>query len=353
VDESLAKGLTKRFIREYPVVASKELRDIQSTLSKTKSEKKKREKLFDSLRSNSNNLCMAPAAFGSVKKLYVSFTTFALGNYNPQGYAEQLLLPTNSFYAHNLKDGVRPAGPQFGISHHAIQRFFERSDLVSADSFKDSFKFVIKETRYLFFWCYFLKTGLFSSLRDKPHLWPYLDSSSFVIPSPNGIFLAQYRRFEGDDGSIKAFFCIKTFLSLKDLSSSQLSLRLNMIDISRHYHREPFSCIYDYLPFLRVKDPLLIDSWYYSTLCVWRYFVEVGFIDKYIANSINENFDQNAIREIKEQCTDLSHFSDIPDYYDLYEWERIPAAMGNNIISGFYAILRNKKTIPSLNFEDS
>jgi hypothetical protein len=351
VDKSLAKGLTKRFIREYPVVALRELRDIQSSLSKTKSQKKKQKKLFDRIRSNSNSLCMAPNAFGSEKKRYISFTIFDFGDRNPLGYDEQLLLPTNILYARN-HDDVTSAAPQFGISHHAIQRFFERSDLVSADSFEDSFKFIIKETRYLFFWCFFLKTQLVISLMDKSHLWPYVERFSFLIPSPNGIFLAECRRFEVDDGSAKAFFRIKTFLSLKELSSSQLSLRLNMIDISQNYHREPFSCIRDYVPFFEVEDHHVNSVWWFTTLCIWRYFVKIGFVDKYIAMSTNENFDQKALREIKEQFTDTSQFDYIPDAIGHYEWESISALMSNNIISGLVAVSKNKKTIPLLNFED-
>jgi len=68
--------------------------------------------------------------------------------------------------------------------------------------------------------------------------------------------------------------------------------------------------------------------------------------------STNKNFDQNALREIKEQFTDSSHFGDIPDAFGLYEWESMPALMDNNIINGFVAWSKNKKTIPLLNFED-
>jgi len=294
---------------------------------------------------------MNPVAFGSSKKMYVAFLLFTYGNYNPQGYDEEILLPTWMLHTQNITEDDIMGSPIFSVSHHAVQRLFERSELISADNFYDAYTIISEEMEYTVFWVSLLSFQLTISLSEKRHLLPYIEESSFIIPSPNGAFIAEYRSMKSTDPN-RRFFCVKTFLSMTDLKPAQLRLRQKMIDISVDYHREPFSCIQAHMNFLMSDNKVLFEVWFNSIFSVWRYFIKIGFVDEYLSFIVNDNLNKKAILDIKREITDPSRFDFMPDAYAVIDWGDMPTATENNIINSLYAMHRGVKKLDILNIQD-
>jgi len=221
MDVSLAKGFTKEFFRQLPINLKNRLNEITPLFQNSKNKSRFVSKLNNSLSKDANNFAIHHAEFGSKRKPKIAFTVLELGDYHKSLDRYESLLIGEQFVFHSDPLRIFHTGKlQFIISHHVIQRIFQRNPEIKTLNFNQSFKIIKDELKYLNFWTLVWNT-LFSNTTFKKE---DVQNVNFPIPTDKGLMYGQFP--SGD-----RYLDVRTYISNEMLNENQTLLKNNMIKI--------------------------------------------------------------------------------------------------------------------------
>ena len=156
IDKSLAKGLTREFfknINKNLKIKFKDLKNLRDKKSKHKIFLISLEKL---LSTDWNNFSINHCKWGKPKSLNLGYTVLDIGDYNPlEEFDENVLISKHIVIASNPDQYYDNLSTTFMISHHVIQRLFQRNHLINTKNFSKNFKLIHSEFRYVNFYSFF------------------------------------------------------------------------------------------------------------------------------------------------------------------------------------------------------
>jgi hypothetical protein len=241
MDKSLAKGLTNRIFREHWERVDKKIRELNVDSDWSKNWKKSVKKFS----SPWNNFTISASGFGTKKKPWFGFSLPVPYDYNPQGWDEMQYGIRSILLSRNHQELVDCDTLHWTLSHHAIQRFLERTNLVDPSSFENAPGLLLKELRYVSLWSLILNTLLINAILEDKNLELYIDNFSLLIPSPHGAFFATKKSFDNKDlGKAGSYFSLRTFLPLKQLNDKQLKIRKMMIKYGETLYDGPIELVF-------------------------------------------------------------------------------------------------------------
>lgn len=295
MDNSLAKGLTKRIFREH---AERAHEKIMSFLSQ-----KNWKKTNKSLLSPSNDFTLSACAFGSKNKPWIGFSLIKPYSYNPKGWEEDLFAVESCVISRNHSDLFRDGRFAWAISHHSIQRFLERTNLIDPGSFENAHKILLSELKYASLWCLVLDVIFEAALLEDKKLGPYLDTFSLIIPSPHGAFFARKAFFNNEDFNFTAdksgnFLTVRTFLPLKQLSDKQLRLRELMIKHGEHLYKGPMELIIRNYQAILPFQSSIAESWGEVYLNFNSYLDSENFFKEYFNLAVSAKIKRSITEKI-------------------------------------------------------
>ena len=240
MDESLAKGLTKRFFREYNPEIEKLHGQVFS--DRKKSSQKKIDFRLNQIRRKAPHLIVHSARFGSKKQRCVGWTFLASYNDNDaKGWEEALMLPATVAFIANKEQEI---GVQaWCISHHAIQRIFQRKNTIKTFDLNVLASSITAELDYVAVIAFVL--GRVSQrLFDSGEL-AKSDVVEFVCPTLNGLFLCELHCLE-EDGRLFPQLYLRSWISVAILRAEQTEVRRRLIArfqpfLEVHYPYEVFN----------------------------------------------------------------------------------------------------------------
>ena len=240
VDQTLAKGLTKRFFKELvPRTYSRINKAIKQSFSarKRKNGYKVAKKIMGSSLSHSVTDFMT---IGFPKREAFCFTIFRQGKQSlvdrweePSLYSARCALSTRDGSYFDESKNI-----DWEVSHHAIQRIIQRNTHISEENFEELFRLVTREFQYVNTCSMMLKsfwTGTFFAeaqkdilatesrpdeiktfLRSKNYLSSDPKLDSITIPGTWGIFRARYQfSKEIDQSHFGPILSIRTYLPIE------------------------------------------------------------------------------------------------------------------------------------------
>ena len=112
--------------------------------------------------------------------------------------------------------------PFWCISHHAIQRIFQRKIGAETNDLKELVSCVTAELRFVTLISYVLNRAFSRVLKD----WPLDEHDAFdlICPTDNGLFLCELNFLDGDTGRIPQLQ-LRSWISLDMLRPEQLESR--------------------------------------------------------------------------------------------------------------------------------
>ena len=218
MDESLAKGLTKRFFRDYIF----ETGVIGSILS---NHSKKRSNRIDfwltEVRRKASHCLIHSAKFGTKKRVGAGWSLLLGSRYNEaKDWEESVMYPYDYVFVNNkLQEDNQPF---WCISHHAIQRIFQRKIGAETSDLKELVSCVTAELRFVTLISYVLNRAFSRVLRGFP--LDEHDDFDLICPTDNGLFLCELNFLEGDTGIIPQLQ-LRSWISLDMLRPEQLESR--------------------------------------------------------------------------------------------------------------------------------
>jgi hypothetical protein len=221
INETLARGMTDRFFRDFPTeVAAAYQREIRSMSIKSI----KRGKWLKATRqcmSRLERFSIASYEGGSKVKPYFVANVLEIEAGRPYNtwqerclYSFQILFVFDPAYVDCLWG-------HFNISEHTIMRLFLRSP-VQEDAKGNLLPYsIVKQLRYVPFW-----SAFWEGFQLIAHDVDFRKDMSTLIPAPDGLFIGQFSREQ--DGILE----IRTFIDTQTMSRERKSVRDLMIDIS-------------------------------------------------------------------------------------------------------------------------
>ncbi len=165
---------------------------------------------------------------GSARKPYIAFELLTIdpkrkfNTWNEKCvYGSSVIFNLNPFIPHSFYS-------TYNIGEHAIARVFFRSKSIVKDNLIEV-KSLLKEVMFIPLWAAFWGILFFTSNAKI-----FIGNSFPVIPSPNGLFLAEVN---SESKRIE----IRTFLDLESLSAAQLDVRDSMLAIGHIFQNSPLS----------------------------------------------------------------------------------------------------------------
>jgi len=225
--ESLANGLKNRFFFEMTEDIKKfgtfgiEPQDIPKKRTQFQS-------FIDKATTHYSDFQILSYEGGSNRKPYLAFELLTI---DPQRefntwnekcvYGSSVIFNLNPFIPNSFYS-------TYNIGEHAIARVFFRSKSIVKDNLIEV-KSLFEEVKFIPLWAAFWGILFFTSNAKI-----FIDNSYPVIPSPNGLFLAE---INSESKRIE----IRTFLDLKSLSAAQLDVRNSLLEIGRIFQNSPLS----------------------------------------------------------------------------------------------------------------
>jgi hypothetical protein len=247
MDDSQARGLTKRFIREY----IENQQQITKALSNDRSKRKKNSHK-DLVNFAAKHEYFFPSAMliGGRRQNMLFISMLAGGNYNPSQDFEELNLYNTTFYSVPKYCSVGfNSNSRFAISLHCIQRIFQRNYRGNYN-FEKACKTIISQCRWIGNW-----TAIWGLLNLQIFKTMNIKINKVVIPAKDGLFFA----ILADDTAID----IRTFVDDELLTEEQRSLKDTLTRIAAplemvplHFALEPQDSL--------IRDDLLppsINAW--------------------------------------------------------------------------------------------
>lgn len=226
IDESLARGLTKQFLSEYQqhtlTMASKfEL--SQQILTSRKSW----EKYSTRFLSDANTGIIHGATYGSKRRPYLGWLALFTAGTNMAKDREESVLALVKWDLSWHSEDLLEAEMRLCLSHHAVQRLFQRSTFQRDTQFEECFLFFKKQLTFLAFWW-----AIWSGIGINPFKkLPEFQSINVPIPARDGMFLAEVT-FQS---SSLPNFDIRTFIGDHQMTEEQANIKQLMIQASKPY----------------------------------------------------------------------------------------------------------------------
>lgn len=318
MDDSLAKGLTKRFFRELDEKLDGRINSLPTNLiSGKKVSLKNWERFEKAFVERMSPVSLDIVKFGSKKNRKIGWTGFLPTSTNhAQSREENVLYPYQRIYSsEGISDSLRG---RWSASHHLIRRFFQRGaksvDITSAMMMD----MVFSELKYVSFWADVLyEQILFGERLVKKQGF---EKTRFIIPSKSGYFVAVWT---------KPCLSLKTFIGLDTASEIELELREKMIalwDLFSPYYLNYRSRTS--LDFADDPDSFFRDEFVVYFEMILSHFVNDGFLNSYAKSIIpNGSSDEDHARYsralgphfwqfTKEQTTE---FTDLCEKYSFID----------------------------------
>lgn len=259
IEPTLAKGLTKRFIRENNELVYALLKSFQKI--ENINSKKQWGKFISDTRKKFKSCTIQLYEGGSNKHPYFGVGWLDEGTFNPQNeWDEQVLFYNFLIATFDPRQTTFSKVVTFDISHHVIQRLYQRLPSQTNSSFSNEAKFIINELETIPFWTFFWLNFLINIDMEKD----LCEKISLPIPAQEGLFLC---RISED----KAHVLVRTYIHNSQLRKSQTIIKNEILNASREFISSPFCFIPD--------------------ICIQNLFNHRSFdvIYKYFLNRINRN----------------------------------------------------------------
>lgn len=222
MDDSQAKGLAKRFIREY----IEELDRVTAIFTKRKGRKRNLFKDLFKFTTQNKHLFLSLQIVGSKRQPMLFFSMLDKGDYNPSQHFDELNLFDVYFY-HIPRYELTALSdrPKFLLSHHCIQRLFQRL-YRGPYLFKKASRIITEELALVCVW---------SAIWEL--LWKYVYQTinfhpEVSIPTPNGLLLCTRSEEAGID--------IRTYIDKELFTEEQKELHACMLQVSKGITCIPF-----------------------------------------------------------------------------------------------------------------
>lgn len=241
--ESLANGLKNRFFFEM----TEDFEKFGTFNIAQKDIPKKRtqfQSFVDKAKTRYSDFQIISYEGGSSRKPYIAFELLSIdpkrefNTWNEKCvYGSSVIFNLNPFVPYSFYS-------TYNIGEHAISRVFLRSKSIVKDNLIDV-KSLFEEVKFVPLWAAFWGVLFFTSESKQ-----FIGNSYPVIPSPNGLFLA-----ETDSESQRIE--IRTFIDLESLSAQQLQVRESLLDIGRIFQISPLS-FWGPISQLKIDRPAII-----------------------------------------------------------------------------------------------
>ena len=295
MDKSLAKGLTKRIFREHFETIDNKIHFLH--LNGWNKNWKKNIKKFST---SWNDFTVSASEFGSKKKPWFGFSFLVPYDYNPQGWEEMQFGVHSLLFSRNHQELVDDESIHWLISHHAIQRFLERTNLVNPTTFENTPGLLQEELKYVSLWSLVLIHIFTKAISEDKNLEFYIDNFSLLIPAPNGVFLARMKSYDNKElERVGNSFSLRSFLPLKQLNDKQLKLRNRMIELGAALYNGPIELVVRNFAVIDPYQSNLLISWFRILLEFNSYLHSENFFDEYFNYVASEKFDRSMIEKIK------------------------------------------------------
>lgn len=225
--ESLANGLKNRFFFEMTedIKKSGTFKIAPQDIPKKRTQF---QSFVDKAKTHYSDFQIISYEGGSRRKPYIAFELLSIypkrefNTWNEKCvYGSSVIFNLNPFIPYSFYSS-------YNIGEHAISRVFFRSKLIVKDNLIEV-KSLFEEVKFVPLWAAFWGILFFTSDNKQ-----FIDNSYPVIPSPNGLFLAE------TDSKSKRIE-IRTFLDLESLSAQQLHVRDSLLEIGRIFQISPLS----------------------------------------------------------------------------------------------------------------
>ena len=234
IDESLAKGLTKQFLAEYQqhtLKMAEKFKLSQQTLTSRKSWERYSARFL----SDANTGIIHGATYGSKRRPYLGWLALFTAETNIAKDREESVLSLVKWDLSWHSEDLLEAEIKLCLSHHAIQRLFQRSTFQRDTQFQKCFLFFKKQLTFLAFWW-----AIWSGIGINPFKkLPELQSINVPIPAQDGMFLAEVT-FQN---SGLPNFDIRTFIGDHQMTEEQARVKVLMIQASKPYLSSNFMYI--------------------------------------------------------------------------------------------------------------
>jgi hypothetical protein len=308
MDEKLAKGLTKQFFRNWDDITDKKINEITYLFldnANSRHKKKLWTKIESRFKGPWNNFSTHFSIFGTKRKPRLGFVCLVEGDFNPREkwdeillFSRRILITFNPFDI-NVSDDI-----DFWISHHALQRMFERNSNLKWDEFENSIETIRQELKFVliskFIWNFLININ---GERVDPSIAHEVKDLSFAIPTLNGNLYGKLSKKNSMD--------IRTFIELGQLTTEQVKMRLSLIEAMEPYTNFFLPYTFDYVARTEVDD-FELDFW------ISMIFRDLGpilqnIIPTMLSSSVSDYHRKLYYSHIEENLNELSDFVGIPN----------------------------------------
>lgn len=222
MDDSQAKGLAKRFIREY-------IADVERFTSQFTNRKGRKRNFFKDLltfTTQNKHPFLNLQIVGSKRQPMLFFSMLAKGSYNPsQQFDELNLFDVYLYHVPRYELTALSDGPKFLLSHHCVQRLFQRL-YRGPYLYKKASRMIAEELSLVSVWCTIWEL-LWENVYRMIDFHPEVS-----IPTPNGLLLCTR--------SEDALIDIRTYIDKELFTEEQKELHACMLDVSQGMTFIPF-----------------------------------------------------------------------------------------------------------------
>lgn len=233
MDISLAKGLTKELFRQIPINLNKKLDLMLALYLRSKKVSSFINKYNQLLDSKWNNFSIHHSVFGNKRKLSIGFTILdiqEIHHYHLRN--EPLLISKQMCFDSDTGKVEDKSFSDFVISHHVIQRLFQRNENFETNEYEQIFNLIKNELQFASFWSQFWRT-LFLFITNATRN-ENLSLLSIPIPTCDGLLFGNF-----PDG--QNFLDIRTFVSDEMLTEKQINIKNKLINFNKPFLKNHLS----------------------------------------------------------------------------------------------------------------
>lgn len=233
ITESLAKGLTHRFLNEAKDTISTGLKKLEKE-GHYKNSKSGWEKYVLKARSTLQNIAISFYEGGSKGSPYFAFVGLSVDQERKFNSWNEMCLSGGTVIQSHKPRFIDTSSACFNVGEHAISRIYERSKLRFIDEFTVDIHSILPEFQMLPLWSAFWIGNLAVTTDNfSKHFFPHFYHP--VIPAKSGLFLCELTHVQIPKVEVR------TFVDDKNLSEEQLRLKKVMWDIGLVYKSSPLA----------------------------------------------------------------------------------------------------------------
>ena len=213
----LKVGLARQFIKKSEILAEETMDNFVKNRPKNIYSNRSWQRILDYFNDATKNCAIHMSKFGSNKNPCLGLTYLRSHNYNDEkNWDENLLFSSAIYFSKNPFDIETKNGFNFELSMHVFERIFERHSNKDMRDFKVAFEVIKNELKFLtIISCVF---NYYFNYLNKEEKNLFKNNNYFIIPvpSPEGVFLSHLHENN---------LCVRTFVSLKELTNEQKEIR--------------------------------------------------------------------------------------------------------------------------------